>query len=108
MYRLKNYIAFVLLLVFVRVLVPETTVLALHAHEHTKEVQKKTDTGFRLDKKHAHCHTDNLFNSPFSPASLAAIISPLLTFPDTYSVSHGFVWKFTFPNNTELRGPPVA
>ena len=107
-YRLKNYIAIFLLLLFVRVLVPDAAVLALHAHEHTEDVHQKMDTGFKLDKKHAHCQTDSLFNSPYSPGLAAKIAAPIITFTDTYSVNHSYIWKFTFPNNTDLRGPPVA
>jgi len=107
-YQFKNYIAFFLLLLFVRVLVPETMVLTLHAHEHTQDEQKKTDTGFKLDKKHTHCHTDDFFNTPYSPVPATQIFAPIITFTDTYSANHSFIWKFTFPNNTDLRGPPVA
>lgn len=108
MYQFKNYIALFLLLLFVRVIVPETAVLALHTHEHTEDVPDKINTGLKLDKKHSHCHTDNLFNTPFSPAPSNSTSFITLIFSDTYAVTQGFVWKFTFPNNTELRGPPVA
>ena len=108
MYQFKNYIAFFLLLLFVRVLVPETMVLALHAHEHTQDVQEKNDTGFKLDKKHSHCHTDDFFHTPYSPAPATQAFASIITFTDNYSANHSFIWKFTFPNNTELRGPPTA
>ena len=87
---------------------PETTLLELHDHEHTQDAPDKMDTGLKLDKKHTHCHTDNLYNSPFSAASATITYNTPFTFQDTYAVIQGFVWKFTFPNNTELRGPPVA
>ncbi len=108
MYRFKNYIALFLLLLFVRVVVPEAAVLALHTHEHTQDKLVKMDTGLKLEKKHTHCHTDNLFNSPFSPAFATITYHTPITFSETYAALQGFVWKFTFPNNTELRGPPVA
>ena len=108
MHQFKNYIAFFLLLLFVRVLVPETTVLAMHAHEHTQDEQKKNDTGFKLDNKHTHCHTDDFFNTPYSPAPGTQIFTSIITFTDTYSANHSYIWKFTFPNNNDLRGPPVA
>lgn len=108
MYRFKNYIALFLLLLFVRVIVPEAVILAWHTHEHTQDNPDKIDTGLKLDKKHTHCHTDHLFNSPFSPSyALITYLTPV-TFPEAYAAQQGFVWKFTFPNNTELRGPPVA
>ncbi|MDQ4141305.1 MAG: hypothetical protein M3142_12385 [Bacteroidota bacterium] len=108
MYRLKNYIAIFLLLLFVRVLVPEAAMLALHSHEHTEDDQPKADNGFKLDKKHSHCHTDNFFNTPYSPTITANITAPIIIFTDSYLANHSYIWKFTFPNNTELRGPPVV
>jgi hypothetical protein len=106
-YRFKNYIAFFLLLLFVRVLVPETAVLGLHGHEHTED-HGKADAGLKLEKKHQHCHIEHLFNAPFSPAPQVSVKTLLISFTDTYSASNAFIWKFTFPNNTDLRGPPVA
>lgn len=106
--RFKNHIAFFLLLLFVRVLIPEASVLALHAHEHTQDVQEKMDTGFKLDKKHSHCHTDNLFNAPFTPVTFSSLEKPMLAFQDTYSAAYSWIWKFTFPNNTDSRGPPAV
>ncbi len=89
-------------------MVPEASWLALHAHEHTEDLIEKNDHDLKLDKKHTHCHTDNLFNTPFSPATLTALPTLHIPFTDTYSARTGYIWKFTFPNNTELRGPPVA
>src|SRR3712207_5905879 len=97
-----------MLLLFVRILIPDAAVLALHANEHTEDVHQKMDNGFKLDKKHTHCHTDNLFNSPFSPGLTSIIAAPVITFTDTYSANHSYIWKFTFPNNSDRRGPPVA
>jgi hypothetical protein len=104
-YRFKNYIACLLLLLFVRVMAPEAAILQWHAHEHTEE-EPGTTTGFAIGKKHTHCHTDDLFNAPFAPTQIAPVKAVLIPFTDTYSVHHSFVWKFTFPNNTDLRGPP--
>ena len=107
MYQFKNYIAIFLLLLFVRVLVPETAILALHSHEHTEE-QVKKDTGFKLEKKHQHCQIDQVFNAPFTPAPQVVIQAVPVSFTDLYSANHSYIWKFTFPNNTDLRGPPVV
>jgi hypothetical protein len=106
MFRFKTYIAIFLLLLFVRVLIPETAALAMHTHEHTQDEHGKTEAGFKLDKKHNHCHTDHFYNVPFVPAFTAVPEVISLTFTDTYSADHAFIWKFTFPNNTDLRGPP--
>ena len=82
--------------------------LAWHSHEHTEDAPVKTDNGLKLDKKHTHCHTDNFFNIPFFPAFTTLVYSAFFTFADTYAASQGYIWQFTFPNNTDLRGPPVA
>ena len=108
MYRFKNYIAYLLLLLFVRVLAPETVVLQLHPHEHTEEEQQRNDADFKLSKKHTHCHTDDLFNAPFAPALTTQLKAILIPFTDSYSAHYTSVWKFTFPNNIDLRGPPQA
>ena len=106
-HRSKNHITYLFLLLFLRVLVPETAVLALHSHEHTQE-QLNEESGFKLDKRHQHCHIDELFSAPFTPA-LKVVITPLnLTLADTYSANHSYIWKFTFPNNTDLRGPSAV
>lgn len=108
MFRFNTYIATFLLLLFVRVLIPEIAVLEMHTHEHTKEKHEQKEAGFKLDKKHNHCHTDNFYNIPFVPAYTALPEVADLSFTDTYSAGNPFIWKFTFPNNTDLRGPPVA
>ena len=108
MYRFKNYIALFLLLLFIRVVAPESLLLAFHSHEHTEEASVPKHGKLNLDTKHQHCHVDQLFNAPFAPAQAVVLEAILIPFIDTYSASCAFAWKFTFPNNTELRGPPVA
>ncbi|QMU29670.1 hypothetical protein [Adhaeribacter radiodurans] len=105
MLRFKNYIAFFLLLLFVRVLAPETTVLAFHSHEHTEDSQ---GLGCKFEKKHQHCHIHDLFNAPFAPAQTIAIKVITPTFTDAYATNCSFVWKYAFPNNCDLRGPPIV
>jgi hypothetical protein len=87
-------------------MLPEKTVLQFHSHEHTEHGHVKNDNGFKLETKHSHCHIDELFNTSFVPAPFAAIKLLVLKFADTYSANHAYLWKFTFPNNTYLRGPP--
>ena len=108
MYSCQQYISCFLLLLFGRILTPDRTVLAWHPHEHTEDAPEKINTGFELSKKHTHCPTDNLFNAPFAPASPALVKAPLPAFTDTYAANQVCVWKFTFPNNTDLRGPPAT
>jgi hypothetical protein len=106
-YRFKNHIAIFLLLLFTRVLAPETAVLALHSHEHTEE-QPTKEAGFKMDKKHQHCQADHLFNAPFTPGQPVSIKPIPLSFTGRYSANYSDIWKFTFPNNTDLRGPPAV
>lgn len=108
MFRFKTHIATFLLLLFVRVLTPEIAVLEMHTHEHTQDEHGKKEAGFKLDTKHNHCHTDNIYNIPFVPAYGALAQVSELTFTDTYSTGYPCIWKFTYPNNTESRGPPAA
>jgi len=107
-YQLKNHIAYFLLLLFVRVMIPEQGLLQFHSHEHTEEMPVKKNTGIKLETKHQHCHIDQLFNASFAPTQTVVIKAILIPFSDTYSANHSYIWKFTFPNNTDLRGPPVV
>lgn len=101
----RAHIAIVLLILFCRIFVPEAVFLAMHQHEHTEEILEEA---YKLSTKHQHCHVDSLYNSDdFSPSEffftlLAAPVGSL------YMQPFSFVWKFTFPNNTYLRGPPMA
>ena len=108
MNRFKKPVSYLLLLLFIRIMLPEKAVLQLHRHEHTEHGHLKGDNGYKLDTKHSHCHIDELFNLGFVPEQFPAIQSPALIFADTYSANHSYIWKFTFPNNTDLRGPPAV
>ncbi|KAA9331916.1 hypothetical protein [Adhaeribacter soli] len=100
----RKIIAYFLLLLFCRVLAPEDAVLALHAHEHTTHAHDENITHF--DVKHTHCHIDNLFDAPFQPVTQHFVFNTPLSFTEHAFVYHS-VWKFTFPNNVCLRGPPT-
>ena len=104
MRALRNYISYFLLLIFCRVLAPEQALLALHHHEHTQHKQNEKVTHF--DVKHTHCHVDNLFDAPFQPATQHFTFSQPLEFA-AHDFVYQSVWKFTFPNNVCLRGPPA-
>ena len=104
MHALRNYISYFLLLLFCRVLAPEQAVLALHSHEHTVHAHNENIT--HIDAKHTHCHIDNLFDAPFQPATQHFTFARPLEFTTPDFVYHS-VWKFTFPNNVRLRGPPA-
>ena len=109
MYKFSSYIACFLLLVFMRLMLPDDLLLNMHAHTHTEH--EHTSAADRhtheLDVKHTHCQIENVFNSPFQPEPAFVLTLPL-QHVSVYSSSNSFAWKFTFPNNIQLRGPPVA
>ena len=73
-----------------------------------KEEHKDKDSGFEVEKKHQHCQVDQHFNAAFTPTPNTLITNPEMVLTDTYSANHSYIWKFTFSNNTDLRGPLVA
>lgn len=83
-------------------MVPETALLRLHDHEHTQDKDQDITT---LEKAHQHCHVDNLYNHSFQAAQVCISFLEAATY-QAYIAEYGFAWKFTFPNNTFLRGPP--
>lgn len=83
---------------------PEAAVLALHQHEHTEDIPA-SDT--KISVKHQHCYVDDLFNSDFTVPEFFFILTQLSA-ESCYIQPYNFAWKFTFPNNILLRGPPTA
>ncbi|KAA5541658.1 hypothetical protein [Adhaeribacter rhizoryzae] len=108
MNRFKKPVSYVLLLLFIRIMLPEKTVLQLHRHAHTEDRHVRNDYGFKLDTKHTHCHIDELYNAGFVPEIFPAIQAPALIFADTYSANLSYRCKYIFPDNTYLRGPPIS
>lgn len=100
----RSLISLLLLVLFVRLMVPEAAVLALHQHEHT-EHEYLDDA--KVSTKHQHCHVDDLFNTDFTVPSFSVElrINPAGA---CYMQPYSFAWKFTYPHNTYLRGPPTA
>jgi len=102
-------ISLLLLLLFVRVLVPDTLILALHQHTHT--VEKRLDTRWgdkQIATKHIHCPTDHLFHNTFYTLPAAVVLLLMPEHRSSYKPSFQAVWKFTFPNNRLSRGPPFV
>jgi hypothetical protein len=92
-----------------RVLLPDSLILALHRHTHTTE--KRLDNHFgkeQIDSQHIHCETDHLFQKSFYSLPVAWALPVHLRHQTAYQGHFLAVWKFTFPNNTLLRGPPVS
>jgi hypothetical protein len=97
-----------LLVLLLRVLLPDSLILALHRHSHTTEKHLDSLTGKeQVDVAHIHCETDQLFQKSFYllPAALNLPVS--VRHQTAYQGHFLAVWKFTFPNNILLRGPPV-
>ncbi|QCR21603.1 hypothetical protein C1N53_04075 [Pontibacter sp. SGAir0037] len=104
MYGRQIYTAYLLLVLFLRVLAPEAAVLSLHRHTHTEDVLQAGQT---VGQAHIHCHVDDLFNKPFLSSCFSLELC-LMPPAGCYVQPYDFAWKFTYPNNTYLRGPPVA
>ena len=106
MLRLQHYIASVLLLLFCHVMVPESAILALHEHEHTAAHDESIpDAEHTVGKMHQHCKVKEYGQTNFlltPPVEVPLLISPISTRTSGFT----FAWKFTYPNNIELRGPP--
>ena len=97
-----------LLLLFARVLVPDTLILALHQHTHTIEKHLDSPLGDKkVDAKHIHCPTDHLFHNTFYTLPVALVLLVFTQYTSSYNPSFKAVWKFTFPNNSLTRGPPT-
>jgi hypothetical protein len=114
MLRLRPYIAVLLLLAFVRVLLPDTAVLALHQHAHTEqEAAHDAASGLKgktiVSEKHTHCPTDHLFNAPalLAPALVFGVRLPA-HFAKPKPVALTSVWAARLVRTLCLRGPPRA
>jgi hypothetical protein len=102
-----------LLLLLVRVLMPEATVLHLHAHAHTeaepafvKRANGKAKT--LLTAKHQHCHTEQLYQLPFAPASPIKVPVPVRQLAyATYRPQAPVCRQAHLLAGACLRGPPT-
>ncbi|AKD05019.1 hypothetical protein PKOR_20495 [Pontibacter korlensis] len=83
---------------------PEVAILAMHEHEHTEDVITSEVT---VGKAHLHCDIDKHFDSSYLLSHFSYEIA-LAPQQGLYVQPYSFAWKFTFPNNTFLRGPPLA
>ncbi len=106
MLRLQPYIASFLLLLFCQVMVPEAALLALHDHEHTEAHDEQLpDAEHTVEKAHQHCKVKEY--GPTDLISFPRLEVPFTAPPISTRISgFTFAWKFTYPNNIDLRGPP--
>jgi hypothetical protein len=108
---LRSHIALMLLLAFVRVLVPDELLLALHPHRHTEHEVAHEGKGLKaiVSAKHVHCPTDHLFNAPALPAPTFVFgvrVPTRFARPRAEEVtSH---WAGRLVQTLCLRGPPIG
>ncbi|WP_205501437.1 hypothetical protein [Rufibacter psychrotolerans] len=96
-----------MLLLFMRVMVPEKVLVALHAHAHSED-KPHDENRPHIDNKHTHCPTAELFNTPFQPSETVVAFTAPIPLIDSYQAGYAFIWKFSYPQTTSPRGPPVA
>ena len=111
----RQLLASLLLLCFVRVLLPEVWVLALHPHQHTTiEPAQRASLGTAKGKalltpRHKHCYEESLYDAAFQPA--APVVVPLPARTAVVGLLAPFaasVWAEAVAAQRCLRGPPVA
>ncbi|RTQ53630.1 hypothetical protein EJV47_02520 [Hymenobacter gummosus] len=110
MREIRSHIATLLLLCFVRVLLPESAILALHRHEHTeKEVAHQPGQRDKavLSTKHQHCPVDHLFDVPFQPTAELTVPVHFYSYARPEGAAQESVWQNTTPAAAWLRGPPA-
>ena len=110
----RQLFAFFLLLCFVRVLLPEASILALHPHQHTQEPAPQEAPGHvrgkaLASKQHKHCHEEQLFNVPFQPSAPLQFVAPrprsVVGILRPFAAS---VWAEATAAQRCLRGPPAG
>ncbi|WP_380266363.1 hypothetical protein [Hymenobacter caeli] len=110
----RQTLAVFLLLCFVRVLLPEAWVLALHPHRHTAEAVPRARAGVAkgnalLSGQHKHCHEEALYRAAFQPAAPVAVPGP--AGPAVVGLRAPFAasgWAEAVAAQRCLRGPPRA
>ncbi|TXK51946.1 hypothetical protein FVR03_02355 [Pontibacter qinzhouensis] len=107
MQQVKSYIALFLLLLFVRVLLPDGLLLSLHTHEHTSHEVPCDAHKAQVDKKHTHCDIEDLFGAPFQPGVVAVEFLPLIH-ASTQPGSQAANWQRCAVSHAYLRGPPLV
>jgi hypothetical protein len=110
----RRMLAWWLLLLLVRVLTPEATLLRLHTHQHTTEAVlsrplPRHEHRFLLTPQHRHCHVEQLYDAPFQLAELGPpMAGPELRAYARYRVQQMEVCPLHLLDGACLRGPPMA
>lgn len=102
-----KHIAILLLLLFIRVMVPDAVLLNLHAHSHTAHTEHSDTNKEQLTQKHTHCPVENLFGAPFQPA-VAAVQSVPVIHTTVYSALYNSTWTSSSLLTLSYRGPPTV
>ncbi|GGK88960.1 hypothetical protein ACD591_18725 [Rufibacter glacialis] len=96
-----------MLLLFMRVMVPEKVLVALHAHAHSED-RPHDENRPHIDKKHTHCPTAELFDTPFQASETEVAFLAPVPWIDSYRPGYAFIWKFSYPHTASPRGPPAV
>lgn len=110
----RRLIAWWLLGLLLRVLVPEAAILRLHFHQHTEDVPLTSGTvapekhKALLSAKHQHCSVEQLYNAPFQPAVPVKLPEPvrLLAYA-VYRPQAPVCRASHLLDGASLRGPPA-
>ncbi|SMB85568.1 hypothetical protein SAMN00120144_2839 [Hymenobacter roseosalivarius DSM 11622] len=111
MRTLRSRLAFLLLLCFTRVLLPDAWVLGLHQHQHTLEEpaqatrQDKKQAKALLTARHQHCQTDHFYHVPFQPTPPLELPFAVV-YARTEAVGGILGGAHRAPHAAYLRGPP--
>lgn len=104
---ITRYSAIFLLLLFVRVMVPDAVLLGMHHHAHTEHTDTAAEVQAKVEKEHTHCPVDKLFDSPFQGSFQVAIITPVALQKDHKSLLVAS-WPSLNIDLKKQRGPPVV
>lgn len=108
MLALRPFIAYFLLICFVRVMVPDTWLLALHAHEHTVHHEAAHKKAPSISAQHQHCSVDQFYNVPFQPSAVSVVFARGAAHAPRWMMPRQSVWSEAVLVARHLRGPPAA
>ena len=105
---LRSRIALLLLACFMRVLVPDAWLLALHTHAHTAhEATPLKASKALVSSKHQHCSVDHFYDVPFQAAPSLAFAPLPAVYASLRSATSQSVWEYAAWPAPPLRGPPT-
>ncbi|WP_347157489.1 hypothetical protein [Pontibacter chitinilyticus] len=108
MHQVQKYIALFLLLLFVRVMVPDALILQLHRHSHTIDKVPSDTKQAQVSAKHTHCPVEELFGAPYQGSCVTVAYQQLTHTSLLYSIQYKRSWHHLLVSCPFLRGPPAA